>query len=86
MSRTILCVFDKPFFRGEPLPGGRSSSHHVTAIDTEDYLEVVVGPLGRTLEFDDILGPDLFGASGQQSRLLILGTADLAAPLPNLKL
>ena len=68
-------------FCGEMLgfPAGQHPSHDVAAVDVEDHVEVVVGPLRRSEQLRDVPRPDLIGSRGHQLRFGIRGMSELVA-------
>ena len=54
---------------------GDHPTHHVAAVDVEDDVEVVVGPLRGAEQLGDVPAPSLVGSGGQE-----LGLALLPAP------
>ena len=48
------------------LAGGDHPADDVAAVDVEDHVQVVVGPLRRAVQLGDVPGPDLVRPGGQQ--------------------
>src|SRR4051812_4579574 len=67
---------------------GFALSHHPAddkaAEQVEDYVEIKVGPLGRTAQFRNIPSPDLVGSCGQQFWFPINGMTELVTTLADL--
>ena len=59
-------------------PAGQHPSHDVPAVDVEDDVEVVVGPLRRSEQLRDVPRPDLIGSRGHQLRFGIRGMSELS--------
>ena len=55
---------DESFGKVLGFPVGEHPPHDVSAVDVEDHVEVVVGPLGRSQELRDVPGPDLVRSRG----------------------
>jgi hypothetical protein len=74
-------VSQQPLDQRRRLSRGQHSVDHIAAVDVEDDVEVVVGPLHRTQQLGDVLRPHLIGAGGQQFGLDVGGMDSLGAPL-----
>ena len=61
--------------------GNHHPTHHVTAEDFQDEIEVKVGSLGRPQKLRYVQAPNLIGLRGQQFRLLVLRVPKLVAAL-----
>lgn len=74
-------ILDEPPGQSGGLSMGNHPADNITAVDIEDHIEMVIRPLGRTLQLGNIPRPDLVGAGGQHFRLLIMRPVDLPTPL-----
>ncbi len=52
--------------RAGPFGSGQHPPGHVAAVDVDDRVQVVVGPLGRAVELGDVPAVDLVGSRGHQ--------------------
>jgi hypothetical protein len=77
-------VGDEPLGQGGRLAGGQEPPGHVAAVDVEDHVEVVGGPLGRTGQLGDVPGPHLVRSGRDQLGLDVGGMAGLAATFAHL--
>src|ERR1035437_2823659 len=66
--------------KGGKFPVGHHPSHYIAAVNVEDDIEVVVGPLYRALELRDIPTPCFVGRLREDLRLCVLGTGYLPSP------
>ena len=63
---------------------GEHPSHNVPAVDVEDDVEAVIGPLRRPEQFRDVPRPGLFGGRGHKLQLGICGVPELVAAVADL--
>jgi len=66
------------------LPASHHPAHHVTTVDVDDHVQVVIGPLGRTVELGDVPAPHRVGLLGYQLRLDQSGVDRVVPSLVNL--
>ncbi len=77
-------LVDQSFGKVLGLPVGEHPAHDAPAVDVEDDVEVVVGPLGRPQQLRDVPCPDLIGSSSRQLWLGIRGMPEPVAALADL--
>lgn len=65
-------------------PEGDHPAHDVPAVDVQDHVQIVIGPLDRAAQLGDVPGPNLVGPRGQQFRRRIGCMGALLASLSDL--